>query len=182
VHGIVMSLGGAVFAESEPGQGARLTVLLPTAQPSGAPEPEPSPRNPKGRERILLVDDETDLLDLMRLTLEPLGYQVSTHSLPEDALKDFQASPQSFDLVLTDQSMPKLTGIQLAARLRELRPDLPIVLCTGFSMVIPPDRLHALGEAWVLPKPFSTGELTGIVRQALARSQGEAHGTQDIGR
>ncbi|WP_308734214.1 PAS domain S-box protein [Humidesulfovibrio sp.] len=172
VHGIVSSLGGAVFARSEPGQGARLTVLLPTAQGGHAQEPAHSQRNTKGSERILLVDDETDLLDLMRLTLEPLGYQVSTRSQPEAALKDFLSSPQSFDLVLTDQSMPRLTGVQLATRLREARPDMPIVLCTGFSMVIPPDRLQALGEAWLLPKPFSTDELAGVIRQALANSRG----------
>jgi len=176
VHGIVSSLGGAVFAQSEPGQGARLTVLLPTAPACPAPPQEPPARNPKGRERILLVDDETDLLDLVRQTLEPLGYQVAAHNRPEAALEAFLASPQSFDLVLTDQSMPRLTGIQLAARLREVRADLPIVLCTGFSMVIPPERLQALGLAWLLSKPFSTGDLARVVRQALTHGQGETRG------
>ncbi len=177
VHGIVSSLGGAVFAQSEPGLGARLTVLLPTATACPGPALEPRPGSPKGRERILLVDDETDLLDLVRQTLEPLGYQVAAHSLPEDALEAFLANPQSFDLVLTDQSMPRLTGLQLAARLREVRPNLPIVLCTGLSMVIPPDRLQALGEAWLLTKPFSTGELARVVRQALSNIQGEDNGS-----
>jgi len=172
VHGIASSLGGTVFAQSEPGLGARLTVLLPTAPACPSPPLAPLPGNPKGRERILLVDDETELLDLVCQTLEPLGYQVAAHSLPEAALTEFLASPQAFDLVLTDQSMPRLSGLQLAARLREVRPNLPIVLCTGLSMVIPPDRLQALGEAWLLTKPFSTSELARVVRQALSSSRG----------
>ena len=176
VHGIVSSLGGAVFAESEAHGGARLTVLLPTAQACPGPPPALLPCNSKGRERILLVDDETELLDLVRLSLEPLGYQVAAHNLPEAALSAFMASPQAFDLVLTDQSMPRLSGLQLAARLREVRPDLPIVLCTGLSMVIPPDRLQALGEAWLLSKPFSTSELARVVRQALSNSRGDGDG------
>ncbi|MDO9631128.1 MAG: ATP-binding protein, partial [Humidesulfovibrio sp.] len=175
VHGIVLSLGGTVFAQSEPGQGARLTMLLPTAPDSPAPAHEPYPGNPTGRERILLVDDESDLLDMVCQFLEPLGYQVAPHNQPEAALEAFLASPQSFDLVLTDQSMPRLSGIQLATRLREVRPDLPVVLCSGFSMVIPPDRIQALGKAWLLAKPFTSGELTRVVRQALANTRGEVH-------
>ena len=182
VHGIVSSLGGAVWAENSPGSGARLTVLLPTVPAGPEPRPESRQQSPKGRERILLVDDEADLLELARQTLEPLGYQVTAHNRSEAALEAFLASPQAFDLVLTDQSMPRLTGIQLATRLREVRPDLPIVLCTGYSMVIPPDRIQALGAAWLLSKPFSTGDLARIVRQALASIKGGDHATEDPGR
>jgi len=177
VHGIVSSLGGSVLAENKPGTGARLTVLLPTAPAGPEPAPECRQPGPGGRERILLVDDEADLLDVVRQTLEPLGYQVSAYDRPEAALDAFLACPQSFDLVLTDQIMPRLTGLQLATRLREVRPDLPVVLCTGFSMIIPPDRIQALGEAWLLSKPFSSSDLARVVREALASIQGGNHGT-----
>ncbi len=172
VHGIVTSLGGAVWAESEPGQGARFQVLLPT-QVSGEEAPRAvKPGNLRGRERILLVDDEPDLLEFCSEALAPLGYHVTTQSDPQAALQTLLAAPHDFDLVVTDLNMPRITGLQLAEGLRPVRPDMPIVLITGFSRAIPPDRLETLGAVRLLPKPFSMGELALAVRQALAMVAG----------
>ena len=172
VQGIAASLGGTVWAESEPGRGARFLLLLPAQ--SGVEE---GPRTAdagdlRGNERILLVDDEPDLLELGRQTLTPLGYRVETERLPEAALSRLLDNPHAFDLVITDMNMPRLTGMQLTEGLRPVRPDLPIVLISGFSRTVPPDRLERLGAVHLLPKPFSTCELAQAVRQALSAKQG----------
>jgi len=172
VHGIVTNMGGAVWAESEPGQGARFHVLLPT-QLGGEERPrEVGPEDLRGQERILLVDDEPDILDFCREALTPLGYEVTSHGDPESALAALEQNPRDYDLLITDLNMPRISGLQLADALRPTRPDLPIVLITGFSRAIPLDRLKSLGAFRLLPKPFSTGELALAVRQALAQVAG----------
>jgi len=121
------------------------------------------------------VDDEPDMLELGRQALTPLGYTVATEDSPEAALRTLLNEPRAFDLIITDMNMPRLTGLQLVEGLRPVCPDLPVVLITGFSRTIPPERLEPLGVVRLLPKPFSTGELALAVRQALApRIGGEA--------
>ncbi len=176
VHGIVSSLGGDISVESAPGRGARFTVLLPEAHGQPAPERLREQAGQRGRGRILFVDDEPDILDLASLSLGGLGYDVSVRSGPEDALKSFQDSPQDFDLVVSDQNMPGMPGTALAARLRQIRPGLPLVLSSGLSEVIPPEHIEALGQVRLLPKPYSMSELAEAVRLALAKPQGDSHG------
>ncbi len=172
VHGIVTSLGGDVWAESEPGGGARFSVLLPAQLPPPEAPAEKSPEDLRGSERILVVDDEPDLLDFCREALAPLGYQVTTTSDPQAALEALRQAPQDCDLLVTDLNMPRISGLALAEELRPLAPRLPIVLITGFSRTIPPDRLESLGAVRILPKPFSTSELALAVRQAFAGPTG----------
>lgn len=120
----------------------------------------------------MVVDDEPDILDFCREALTPLGYEVTSHGDPESALAALQHNPRGFDVLITDLNMPRISGLQLAEALRPVRPDLPIVLITGFSRAIPLDRLKSLGALRLLPKPFSTGELALAVRQALAQVAG----------
>jgi len=168
VHGIVISLGGAVWAESETGQGARFQVLLPSRGNAEDIAGEAQAGELRGNERILLVDDEPDILEFCRQALTPLGYQVTVESDPEAALRLLLATPLAFDLLITDLNMPQITGVQLAEGLRPVHRHLPIVLITGSSRPIPPGRLETLGAVQLLLKPFSTSELALAVRQALA--------------
>ncbi len=172
VHGIVSSLGGTVSAENLPGGGARFTALLPSTQGSSSAElPAGLPGARRGgRGRILFVDDEPDILDLAALTLGGLGYEVCVLSGPQEALERFQAAPEQFDLVVSDQNMPGMSGADLAERLRAVNPAVPLVLSSGHSESIPQERLAALGGV-LLPKPYSMSELAEAVRLALARPQ-----------
>ncbi len=173
VHGIAASLGGVVWAENLPGGGARFWLLLPAQR--AAQESASAPRaavDSCGGERILLVDDEPDLLEFGRQALGPLGYRLEAESLPEAALKRVLEAPGIFDLVITDMHMPRLSGLQLAAGVRSVRPDLPIILISGSGVVVPPERLESLGAIRLLSKPFSTDELVQVVRRALHPQQG----------
>lgn len=123
---------------------------------------------PRGTERILFVDDEILQTKAMSRLLAYLGYQVTAMTDPVEALRTFRKDPAAFDLVILDQTMPRMTGGELAAALLGLRPSLPIILCTGFSEGLTEGQAAALGIRAFLWKPFSLREIAAVMRQVLA--------------
>jgi PAS domain S-box-containing protein len=167
VHGIVTNHDGAITVDSTPGQGTTFTVYLPgTAEPV-RPTTAPAEPIPGGQERILFVEDEAPLAELGRVMLTQLGYDVVACKSSREALDLFCAAPQHFDLVITDYTMPEFTGEALARELRRLRPDLPIILCTGFNQTLTPERAATLGINAFLMKPIAARDLGLTIRRVL---------------
>jgi PAS domain S-box-containing protein len=167
VHGIVKSSGGEIMVSSQPGQGTTFTILLPKVASEVATAPAVTAPLPTGDESILFIDDEEMLGVMTKGILQKLGYQVVTQTSSLEALKIFQVNPGKFDLVITDQTMPHLTGMQLAKQLRQLRPDIPIILCTGYSEKVSAETIEAEGINDLLMKPFIMRDLAETVRKVL---------------
>ena len=169
VHGIVKSHGGAVVVYSEPGRGTTFHLFFPELESRGMENPavDRSSPLPAGNEHILLVDDEEPLVDIGSQILRSLGYRVTGLVSSVKALEMFKADPESFDLVITDQTMPQMTGIELARELLAVRPQLPIILCTGFSSMVTMDNAPQLGLRSLVTKPLLAQELALAVRSAL---------------
>jgi len=175
VRDIVRGHRGGLEVQSAPGQGTCVRIFLPLAQPSSEAGPVHPPPTaevakgelPRGNERVLFVDDEAPLARLGRLALGQLGYQVESFTSPTQALDRFQQAPAAWDLLVTDQAMPEMSGTRLLARMRELRADLPAILCTGFGREDCLDQARALGLSEVLSKPLTLPELAEAVRRAL---------------
>jgi PAS domain S-box-containing protein len=173
-HGIVTNHGGAITVASTVGIGTTFEVYLPQLIALTI-SPASTDRNvPGGTERILFVDDEEPLVRLGEQMLTRLGYHVVAKSTSLEALDAFRAAPDRFDLVITDQTMPKMTGEALATELLRIRPDLPIILYTGFSHTMTPDKAKALGIGAFLMKPIVMKDLAVAIRRVLGRPAGEA--------
>jgi PAS domain S-box-containing protein len=167
VHGIVTGLGGLILVHSTPGQGTRFDVFLPVLPKEAAVEAAGEEVLPTGSERILFVDDEPFQTDMLKHLLGLLGYKVETRNSGPDAIALFEKDPHAFDLVITDMIMPKMTGDQLSEKLLAIRPDLPIILATGYSEGFSEAKAKALGLRAYALKPLVIGELAKLIRQVL---------------
>jgi signal transduction histidine kinase/DNA-binding response OmpR family regulator len=168
VHGIVANLGGIIDVESEPGEGTAFHVWLPRVETGQKGNMESSEPPPKGDGRILLVDDEKILVDSGQEMLTHLGYEVVTKTSSVEALELFREQAGQFDLVITDMTMPDMTGDKLARKLMGIRRDIPIILCTGFSERITKEEAEKVGIREFLMKPIASRELAEVIRRVLS--------------
>ena len=168
VYGIVKTHEGDVKVYSEPGKGTTFNVYLPLMKKAPAHGSSEAPESlPTGNERILLIDDEAAIVRLEKQMLERLGYVVTSRTGSIEALETFKARPQDFDLVITDMTMPNMTGDRLAKELLSIRPDVPVIICTGFSERINREAAERIGIDGFLMKPAVKSELAKMVRSVL---------------
>ncbi|NIV10520.1 MAG: response regulator, partial [Aliifodinibius sp.] len=167
VHGIVEKLHGIIFVTSQPGQGSTFTVYLPGYDQSAPAEEQIDEAIPGGTEHILLVDDEQTFVAMEKQLLERLGYTVTTATHGFEALELFRITPNRFDLVMTDQLMPNMTGLELAEELLQIRPHLPIILMSGFSENISREQAQNMGLFDSISKPIVKRDMVVAVRNAL---------------
>jgi two-component system cell cycle sensor histidine kinase/response regulator CckA len=167
VHGIIKSHDGAITVSSEPGKGTTFDIFLPRVE-NGAFE-KPQSLEQAGREKkvILLVDDEEMMVDVTGQILARLGYAVVAKTSSLDALEVFQEKPDEFDLVITDQVMPNLTGMQLAQKLISIRSDIPVILCSGFPESVCLEDVESIGIKKFIMKPIGKETIAKIVRAVL---------------
>ena len=168
VHGIVKSYGGSIRVYSEPGKGSAFHVYLPVVQTQAERE-ELDVVLPVegGTERILLVDDEVQIVRMEQQMLERLGYHVTVRTSSIEALEAFRAVPDKFDLVITDMTMPNMTGVEFAKKIIEIRPDIPMIICTGFSEQISEHKAITMGIRGYVMKPVVKRELAKKIREVL---------------
>ena len=168
VHGIVKSHGGAIKCKSAPGKGTTFDIFLPElVLEKEAPKPSKEEPLPTGAERILYVDDEPALTGIAEKMLGKLGYDVTTLNSSLKALEVFRANPDTFDLVITDMTMPGMTGDKLAQNLMEIRPDIPVILCSGYSEHISSEKAESKGIREYLMKPLQQKVLAETIRKVL---------------
>ena len=175
VYDIVRQLNGGITVQSEAQKGTLVTVYLPLIT-----EAEPPVESIKeatllksGKEKILLVDDEITIVQLEKQMLERFGYRVSAHISSLEALRTFQADPAEYDLVITDMSMQDMTGDELAKTILSIKPDIPVILCTGFSARVDKEKAFALGIKGFLMKPVIISEMVEMVQRLLDKAAQE---------
>lgn len=171
VHGIVKNHHGHITAYSEKDVGSSFHIYLPLISSGVKYSPtDCQEETVGGHERILFVDDEEPIAQLGILILENLGYQITSFTDSKKALLEFKENPQGYDLVITDMTMPNMTGVELALTVKEIRPNIPIILCTGFSEIINSNKAEALGIDAYVTKPVTTLEISKIIRKVLNKN------------
>jgi PAS domain S-box-containing protein len=168
VHGIVVKCGGTIRVESTEGLGSTFEVYLPTVQRAATSSDADAGEGASGERRILLVDDEARLVEMGRQMLETLGCRVTSALGSREALAVFRRDPNAFDLVITDQSMPEMSGVELANAMLEIRPSTPIVIATGYSNAVTAESARSLGFRGYIAKPYFLQDLERAVRTAIA--------------
>ncbi len=171
VHGIIQSLDGAITVDSDPHQGTAFHVYLPSVEAELVQEIGKAASPTPGKERLLVVDDEITIIEFLKTALERFGYRVTATTSSIEALKTFQKDPNAFDLIITDQTIPSLTGTEFAQKALGIRADIPIILCTGYSTAISEEKALKLGIRAFIMKPLSVEELTSTVRRVLDRKK-----------
>jgi two-component system, cell cycle sensor histidine kinase and response regulator CckA len=166
-HGIVKSCGGFITCRSEFGVGTVFEINLPAQPEQIVPEKIEKNEIPVGTEQILFIDDDEILAKMGQTMLERLGYKVTVQMSSIDALTTFKAQPENFDMVITDQTMPGMTGIDLARRMLQIRPDLPILLCTGYSSQVSEEKVKACGIKGFAMKPLARKDIALLIRKVL---------------
>jgi PAS domain S-box-containing protein len=172
VHGIVISHGGNIICKSTPGKGTSFEIYLPEIESMKEvvthEEEEPTPT---GTEHILFIDDESVLVNLAEKMLIKLGYTIETRTSSSEALELFQKDPDKYDLIITDMTMPGMTGDRLAQKYMEIRPDIPIILCSGYSEHISKEKAKNIGIREFVMKPLEMKALAKTIRKVLAERQ-----------
>ena len=168
IHGIVTSYQGDIQVDSTPGKGSVFIVYLPAVKVAAEGEARHEAIAIQGgSERILLVDDEAPIVGMVQEMLQRLGYTVTTRTSSIDALEAFKADPDRFDLVVTDMTMPAMTGDQLTMKIKSIRPGMPVIMCTGFSNRIDASRAAEIGIQGFVLKPILRQDIAGVIRQVL---------------
>jgi len=172
VHGIVRRHAGIISVESRPGEGSGFHLFFPEYEGNPEVETDGQAGIPGGTERILVVDDEVLITEMSKQRLERLGYTVATAAGVREAIDMLRNGPERFDLVITDYLMPEATGIDLAREVTRMRPDMPVILCSGFDEVVTEEDMKTLGAGDFFMKPINRREFALVVRRVLDRARG----------
>ena len=179
VHGIVTNLHGTITVDTKEGKGTTFRVILPVVENEEKQETKKESPIPVGNERILLVDDEAEIIKMGAEMLANLGYQPVVANDAEEAFRIFELNPSGFDVVITDQVMPGMSGIELCKKIHTLNPSLPVILCTGFSKSMTAHDAENAGVCELIIKPIGMRQLAEAIRRALEPSGGTAISTKE---